>query len=238
MSVLPNTIADEIQFGETHAPVWALGPTVVGLTAAQCTAISAAVVDARKKFNDANSARAASKAATNALTVSMSTMHTLVADAVKQIRLFAESTNDNTVYTKAQIPAPAAPTPAPPPMQPVQLGASILPTGALRISFKATDPAAGGATTYLVSRKLTGDTNFTVIGSAGSSRTTQGVSLPRGFKFFDDATLPSGSNNMQYMVQGQRGAVFGDPSEALMVTIGLGGGGGLAVVNPELKMAA
>ncbi|MGH7293242.1 MAG: hypothetical protein ACREJT_18630, partial [Myxococcota bacterium] len=186
-------------------------------------------------FTDAESAREASKAATNTLKLKMVAMHTLLSDAVQSIRLFAESTNNPNVFTLAQIPAPAAPTPAPPPMQPVQLGASIIPGGLLRISFKATDTAAGGATTYLVSRKLSTQSNFTVIGSAGSSRSTSGANLPRGFKFFDDASLPSGSNNMQYMVQGQRGSVYGLPSETFTVTIGVDAGGGLVAT---LKMAA
>lgn len=242
MGVIPTAMADEITFGEVHAPIWAAAPTTIGLTATTCTAISAAVSVARKAFTDAQTAREASKAATNNLKVKMTTLHPLLADAVQTIRLFAESTGNPGVYTLANIPAPAAPTPAPPPMQPVQLGAAIIPGGALRISFKATDSAAGGgATTYLVSRKLSGQSTFTVIGSAGSSRSTDGASLPRGFKFFDDATLPSGSNNMQYMVQGQRGSSFGMASEVLTVTIGVDSGGGMVVTagaDQSFKMAA
>jgi hypothetical protein len=196
------------------------------------------VVNARKAFTDAQTAREASKAATNNLRVKMELLHPLLADAVQTIRLYAESTNNPNVYTLASIPAPATPTPAPPPMQPVQLGAAILPGGALRISFKATDTSGSGATTYLVSRKLASQTAFTVIGSAGSSRGTSGANLPRGFKFFDDATLPAGSNNMQYMVQGQRGSVFGLASEILVVTIGVDGGGGIVARSETLKMAA
>jgi hypothetical protein len=236
MGVIPTKTAEEITFGEVHAPVWAVAPTSIGLSAATCTAISAAVAGARKAFTDAQSAREASKAATNNLNAKMALMHPLLADAVQTIRLFAESTNNPSVYTMAQIPAPASPTPAPPPMQPVQLGASIVPGGTLRISFKATDTSSSGSTTYLVSRKLASQTAFTVIGSAGTSRGTQGANLPRGFKFFDDVTLPSGSNNMQYMVQGQRGSVFGMPSETLTVTIGVDAGGGAVVTG--LKMAA
>lgn len=241
MGVIPTKTAEEITFGEVHAPIWATAPTSIGLTVAACTAITAAVTAARKAFTDAHAAREASKAATNNLSVKMNLLHPLLAEAVQTIRLFAESTNNPAVYTLAQIPAPATPTPAPPPMQPVQLGASIIPGGVLRISFKATDSAAGGgATTYLVSRKLSGQSTFTVIGSAGSSRSTDGANLPRGFKFFDDSSLPSGSNNMQYMVQGQRGSAFGLPSESLTVSIGTDGGGGAVVIQgaSDLKMAA
>lgn len=235
MGVLPTKMAEEITFGEAHAPLWAGANTTIGLQVATCTAISAAVTAARKAFTDAESARETSKAATNNLKLKMAAMHTLLSDAVQTIRLFAETTGNPNVFTLAQIPAPAAPQPAPPPMQPVELGASIIPGGILRISFKATDTASSGATTYLVSRKLSTETAFRVIGSAGSSRSTQGANLPRGFKFFDDTSLPSGSNNMQYMVQGQRGSVYGLPSQTFTVTIGVDAGGGAVAT---LKMAA
>lgn len=234
-TVIPKKVQDEIQFGITHAPIWAGAAAEVGLSTATCTAITAAVDAAKKAYDDAQSAREASKAATTNLGNAMAALHPLLADAVKTIRLFAESTNNPDVYTKAQIPPPTAPTPAPPPMQPVQLGAQIIPGGVLRITFKATD-TGGGATTYLVSRKLAGQSSYTVIGTGGTARSTDGANLPRGFKFFDDTSLPAGSNNMMYMVVGQRGRVLGMPSQALTVTVGVGGDGQTEV--KELKIAA
>ena len=40
---------------------------------------------------------------------------------------------------------------------------------------------------------------------------------------------------MQYMIQGQRGQTYGNPSEVFTITIGVGAGGGMVA---ELKMAA
>ena len=234
MGVIPTTIVNEIEFGEEHAPLWVLNKTALSLTTVQTDAVTAAVSAARKAYTDANNARLASKNLTSALKNAMATLHPLLSTVVQDIRITAEATRNPNLYTLGGIPAPALPSPAPPPMQPVQLGASIIPGGVLRISFKATDSATG-STTYLVSRKLATENTFRVIGSAGSSRGTNGANLPRGFKFFDDNSLPSGSNNMQYMVQGQRGSVYGMPSETFTVTIGVDAGGGMVAT---LKMAA
>jgi hypothetical protein len=237
MSVLPNKLVEEIQFGESHYPVWLTAYASIGISTETATSVKDAVVACRKAFDDAQAARDASKAATHNLTVAQNTMHSLLADTVKQIRLYAQTTNNPDVFTKAQIPPPAAPTPAPPPMQPTNLGVQLRPDGVLRITFRATDPSNTGSTTYLVSRKLAGETDFRVVGTAGTSRSTFGANLPRGYKFFDDDKLPAGSNNMMYMVQGQRGKTYGEPSQIFTVTIGAAGGSG-DVQTATLKMAA
>lgn len=234
MGVIPNKIVDEIQFGEEHAPLWVANRAALSLTTVQTDAVTAAVSAARKAFNDANNARLASKNATMTLKNAMATLHPLLANIVQDIRLTAESTHNPNLYTLGGIPEPAAPSPAPPPGQPVQLGAQIRPDGVLRITFKATD-SGNGAVTYIVSRKLATQSAFSVIGTTGSSTSTSGAGLPRGFKFFDDTSLPSGANNMQYMIQGQRGLSYGTPSEVFTITIGAGAGGGMVA---ELKMAA
>lgn len=193
---------------------------------------------ARTKINAANVARGAAKTATLAQTQSVGTMKTLMADAVKQIRLYAESTDNVNVYGLADIPVPAQPSPAPRPTTPTNMSAEIIPGGALRIIFKAVNSRAGGASggtvTYLVSRKLENETTFRQIGATGATRTSEG--LPRGFKAFVDDTLPAGANNFQYQIVGQRGDTLGEPSEIFTVVIGSAGGGG--VQNNTLKMAA
>ena len=234
MGVIPTTIVNEIEFGEEHAPLWVLNKTALSLTTVQTDAVTAAVSAARKAYTDANNARLASKNLTSALKNAMATLHPLLSTVVQDIRITAEATRNPNLYTLGGIPAPALPSPAPPPMQPVQLGAQIRPDGVLRITFKATE-TPNGAVTYIVSRKLATQSAFGVIGTTGSSNSTSGANLPRGFKFFDDTSLPSGANNMQYMIQGQRGQTYGNPSEVFTITIGVGAGGGMVA---ELKMAA
>ena len=53
MSILPPNLNDQIIFCEAHAPVWTAAPTTIGLTAAQCTALTANTSKARGSFNAA-----------------------------------------------------------------------------------------------------------------------------------------------------------------------------------------
>jgi hypothetical protein len=67
MSILPETVIQQIEFCEAHNPVWSAAPAAVGLNALQCTALTTATANARKAFNDAQVARQASKAFTTTL---------------------------------------------------------------------------------------------------------------------------------------------------------------------------
>lgn len=233
MSVLPTKISEQIEFGEAHAALWVAKAAMIGLSAAEATAIQTQVTKARAAYNASVLARGAAKTATVTQGVEVGEMYKLMSDAIKKIRLFAESTSNPTVYGSADIPEPAEPSPAPPPVQPTNLAAQIEPGGALRIVFKAVNDSNSGPVTYIVKRKLAGETGFRVIGTTGTSRPVLG--LARGYKAFVDETLPSGSNNFQYMIQGQRGAVLGTSSEIFTVVIGVSGDG---TQFAELKMAA
>ena len=68
MAILPSDRLELIQFCETHIPVWENTPAAIGLTAAQITALSDLTGGARAAYNQAQSARAASKAATTSPT--------------------------------------------------------------------------------------------------------------------------------------------------------------------------
>lgn len=250
MSTLPSKDIDQITFMEQHAPIWAGSPASVGLTAPTCTAITAAVSAARKAFNDAQNARAASKSFTNTQKNAIAAMHTLSADAIKTIRLYAETTGDPNVYSKADIDPPAPPTPAQAPTQPIMLRASIEPSGALTIGWKAgpasTNPITGQVydpstvgVTYVIARKVNNEATFSQVGTAEPAK-----SGPRGFASFTDSTLVAGSSNITYMITPRRGALIGPMSEVFSVTLGTGGvgsGGGMMVTassSGPLKMAA
>lgn len=207
----------------------------LNLTEDEATAIKNAAGAARTRFAAANIAKNAAKSATLTQSIAVSDMKSLLSSAIKKIRLYAETTNNPGVYALADIPAPAAPTPAPNPVQPSNIGVSIVPGGALKIIFKAVNPGNGGPVSYLVSRRLMGETAFTQIGSTGTSR-RPGEGLPRGFKSFTDSTLPAGANNFQYQIIGQRGDTFGEPSEVFTVIIGGVGDGSMN--QATLRMAA
>lgn len=232
MAVIPDTKNEQIQFAEQHAPVWTTAATGIGLTTAQCTAITAATTAARTSYTAAQAARQSAKAATLQADTDLAALHTLLAEAVKTIRLFAESTSDPAVYVKAEIPAPAAPTPAKPPTQPVELKAVIGTMGELTIQWRPAASSAGfdsstAGVIYTVRRKLAGQSAFSYIGTAKPGRAGS-----RGLTSFIDDALPANAQGIQYVVQGVRsvgraggGDLTGPASDILSVTLGVGGDG-------------
>jgi hypothetical protein len=218
MAVVPDKKAEIVQFFETHLPVWTAQPTKIGLSSAQLTAFAPIVSAARTSFNAAEAARSASKGATTNFNTALSNLKNNGAELIDAIKLYARTTGNDEVYSIAQIPPPAAPSPTPPPSQPTDVEALIEPTGALTLRFKAT--SAGSGATYLVKRKLSSETNFRIVGSAETSRSR--------FKSFTDTTLPANANNIQYIIQGQRGRATGPDSSVFVVTLG---GGGLGAAN-------
>ncbi len=210
MSVIPDKPLEAYEFSAARVGIWSAVATQIGLSTAEVSALE----DANEGFSTSNDsavkARATSKAATESLRTSTRTMRTRLSDAVQKIRLFAEATNNASVYGLAQIPAPASRTPAPPPAQPTDLKATISSTGQLSLSFRAVNSATG--TTFLIRRKLATETQFTFIGTATSTRSV--------IKTFIDETLPAGSTNMQYIIYGQRGSVRGPDSPIFTVVIG------------------
>lgn len=240
MSVIPDKKNEQIQFAEQHWPIWdAAPPTAIGLTAAKVTAIKDSTVAARTSFDAALAARQASKAATTQSDNDIAAMFTLLSDGVKQIRLFAETTNDPNVYAEAQIPAPAAPTPALPPTQPIELRGIVGSLGQLTVEWKASPSSASFdsstvGVTYTIRRRLAGQTGYTYIGTVQPSKAGK-----RGFSSFVDDTLPANPDGLQYVVQGVRGSLNGPVSEVLSITLGMGGDGAMFVQDSStMKIAA
>jgi len=232
MSILPDTIVEQIEFCEQHEPIWAVAPASVGLTAPQLAALATATTDARKAYDEALAAREASKARTTTLRSEMATMRTVVADLIRQIKAFAElQSNPAAVYALAQIPMPSAPTPLPAPGKPTDFAIILNSDGSVTLSWTATDGSASSGAFFMVSRKLPGQTAFTGIGGAPGSTTEN--RRPS----FTDATVPTSAagQGAQYIVQGFRGTRIGEPSDAVVVQFGTDSGGGLAA---SLKMAA
>jgi len=236
MSTTPNRDAELIQFYEDRVNGWNASASQIGMTSSQATTVKSATTAARDAFTNASLARAAAKDATVALRNAINSLRSSGGDAIKTIRAFASATNDPNVFVIAQVPPPAAPTPAKPPSQPVQLRAIVEPTGALTIEFKA-GPAGPGqdASTsgvlYQIRRRINSESNFTTIGIAQPSRAGA-----RGFTSFTDESLPAGSTNIRYLVIPQRGsssALIGPASEVLTVSIGVGPDGVTTITGQQ-----
>lgn len=176
-------------------------------------------------------------------------MNTLVGDAVKGIRLKAESSNNPSLYDLAQIPAPASPTAALPPTKPDSLRAVIgAPgdnggAGGLTIQWKPSPSTTGfdastSGVLFTIRRRLAGQTSWTIVGTAKPGR---GGS--RGFSSFTDYDLPANPQGLEYTVQGTRASarspdLAGPVSNIFKVAIGADTDGATSTAKPSLKMAA
>ena len=225
MSVLPQGKVAKIEFAESHVSPWQANAVAIGTTAAAVTAWSAKVTAARDKYQAQQAAYNAAKAATNDFTIALRAMVDATAAIIKQIKTQAALTGDG-VYSLAEIPAPATPAPRPAPGLPTSFAAALEGNGALTLKWKCPNPPGAGGTIYQVFRKAEGEADYTYVGGAGS-------------KTFTDTTVPSGSSQLMYMVQGVRSTAVG-PFGTFVVTIGTTGSGQMAATVSEgpMKKAA
>jgi hypothetical protein len=212
MGVIPTTIIGKIQFYETHLPVWAVDPTAIGLTALQLADLSLLTTAARADFDSTQSIRDAARASTLDQKVSVNAMQELGGDLVKTIRAFAETTNDDTVFSAAQIPPPAPPTPAGPPDMPTEVSAEINNFGYVLIKWKG---SRSFGTQFVLQRQLT------PVGGAPGTWTYAGSSTTNDYT---DTTVPTGFASVSYRVYAQRAGGISDASGTTTIAFGTGSG--------------
>jgi hypothetical protein len=185
-------------------------PEAIGLSPGQAADFASLAVDAAAALLAQDKAQQAALVATQKVRQAFAALQAGAGDAVRSIRAYAElTTSPNSVYATAQIAPPADATPTPPPAQPRRLRVTLeAATGALELSWKARSPRRTGGTAYIIRRRLPGETAFGFLGVTG-------------VKTFVDETVPAGVEQVQYTVQGQRGAKAGAVSEVLTVAMGV-----------------
>lgn len=214
MSVIPRTVIGKIEFCEAHLAVWAANPTAIGITALQVSDLAALVAQARADYDAAEAARNGARSAIETRNISVGSMFDLVADLVKTIRAFAETTNDPSVYPAADIPAPAAPTPTPPPDAPTNLTAMVNTVGHCLLNWKGSR-AVG--TQFVLRRQVT------PVGGTPGQWTYAGSSVTNDYT---DTTVPTGLASVSYVVIAQRASGTSEPSNTATLTFGTGTGEG------------
>ena len=231
MSIVPSTDIGRITFYEAHISGWTATPAVIGLTAADCTALAPLIINARKAYNDQQVALEAAKAATMTMHNNVLLMHALGSADIAKIKAFAESSHNPAVYALANIPAPAAPSPVGPPGTPTDFTVSLTQAGAIILKWKCANPTGAAGTVYEVRRRIGGGNEFQFLGSQGT-------------RTFTDDTLPAGSTGVTYQITAIRSTRRGEPAQ-FNVNFGVGGGGGMFIASTsegegpmEMKMAA
>jgi hypothetical protein len=213
-TVLPASREQLINWFSDRAAAWAADPTAIGLTALQVSDMVSKLAASESALTDASAAKISSKDATVVYYSETDDLRSFGADLIKTIKAYAETTNDAGVYAAASVPPPLPPTPAGPPNKPNALEAELLSGGGLHLSWKGTVSQSAYFSVY---RKAEGETAFTLLDS------------PKD-KFFDDNTIPAGSNSVIYYIQARRDDFRID---SIQYTVSFGAGG-----TASLTMAA
>ncbi len=224
--LLPRPVLELLQFCEMHSPVWTANAAAIGLSPAQATAFATATTAARAAHTAQQNAIEAARVATAAAKDAVLGLRRLAGDDIRTIRAFAEQqAKPLVVYNLAQIPAPAAPAPLPPPGTPFDFTAGLNTDGSVTLRWKCTNPVGSGAVVYNIRRKVGDSTTYTLIGAVGERR-------------FDDATIPFGAGRVEYVITAQRGQATGNPSSPFTIMFGVEGPGLSIASQFEGKIAA
>lgn len=206
MSLIPKTTEGRIAFFKSRIPVWTGNETVIGLTPADVAAVNGAVEAAETVLQEQRQAQLAARAKTAELGEAVTSLMSLGANAIAKIRARASSpppAGGPQVYQAAQIPAPAAPSPVPPPGTPTDLQVILGPTGALTLRWKCPNPPGASGTVYEIRRRALGSTApFAFVGAAGR-------------RSFTDPTVPSAAaaaGGVMYEITAARSTVRGIPA--------------------------
>lgn len=217
MSIVPSTDIGRITFYEAHIAGWTAIPTQIGLVAADCTALAALITNARKAYNDQQTALEAARSATMTMHNAVLAMHALGSADIAKIKAFADATHNPNVFPLANIPAPASPSPVGPPGTPFNFTVTLTQDGFVMLKWKCNNPSGAAGTVYEVRRRIGASGTFEYLGS-------------QGVKSFSDDTLPAGSSGVTYQITAIRSTRRGTAAQ-FNVNFGVGGGGGLFIAS-------
>ena len=218
MGVLPSKLEEKIAWFEQRKALWTTNAAAINLLPTQVTQIQDLTAAARAKYDAAHAARNAAVAATYDMQQAVDAMTTFGADLVKTIKAYAETTGNTDVYGLAQVPAPAAPSPAGVPKPPEDLTADPNADGTVTLRWKG---ALKNQTFFTVWRRIAENGAFVQIGALAAKK-------------FVDTAVPQGVTRVAYEIRAQRGQLVSTPSAEVSVNFGAGGNQG---VN-ALRMAA
>lgn len=222
---LPRTIVELLAWAETHGALWQTNQASIGLSSSQSSSFKNLVSSFSTAYSAAETARLASKNATEALNAAVTSVRANAGAYINLIKAFAETTNNPNVYTLSGITPddPAGTVPAPIP--PETINATVNADGSLTLKWKVGQPDGVTGVQYLISRRLGATGTFALIGSVGAIKT------------FVDATLPFGVDSVQYIITPKRGDVLGAQSATFALQFGVNGGGGLTLTTVQSQAA-
>lgn len=212
MAVLPNSREEMIGWFSDRIADWSANAAAIGLSMEQITEIATLIGDAETVHDSAIAARIASKDATVDYYSGADALRAYGADLIKVIKAYAESTDNQGVYSLASIPPPADPKPAGAPDQPTNLTATVLLPFGIGLSWNG---SVSQSAYFEVYRRLENESAFSIL------KTTKE-------KSFEDRTIPDGVDTVQYYIAAARDE-FRTNSSTLAVQFGTGGSASIAL---------
>ncbi|HEX2836561.1 MAG TPA: fibronectin type III domain-containing protein [Phycisphaerales bacterium] len=214
MGTIPTSPrADFLQWCQAHVNTFITQAANIGLTEDQANAFSAAVTAANTSNNAANLAKLNAESANANNSEKFADLRRSASEMVRSIRTFAENEDNPNVYVLANVPPPVDPSTAPPPAKPTELAVELnSSSGAVMLSWKASNPVGTQGTSYIVRRRTSPTAEFQFVGVTG-------------LKKFTDNTFFAGPDSVQYTVQGQRADSAGPVSDIFTINFGRVGGG-------------
>jgi hypothetical protein len=223
-AIVPKTVLDKISFFTSHVPRWAEDPPAIGTTAEHVARVQDKL-DAAKAANAAREqAIIAARGATLRLKIALAELANAGAQVIGQVK--AKAIMDGTpIYTRAWLPAPAAPSPIGKPGKATSLSVELSSgDGSLRLSWKCRHPRGAKGTMYQVYRRLGNEGEYAFLGASGKKK-------------FIDLTIPAGTRTVIYRIVAVRSTARGDVAE-FPVNLGVSGRLPAGLRLPDENLAA
>lgn len=226
MGLIPDSKIGKIQFFQSKVSPWTTNALAIGTTAAEVTAMNTKLTAAQDALDAQIAAYASAKTATNALDNTIDALMNAGTDIIKQVRTKAAIVGGDSVYNLAEIPPPATPSAKPPPGVPYGFKINLQGNGALEVTWKCNNPAGSVGTMYQIYRRTGTAGEFIYCGGCGEKK-------------FVDTSIPAGTAQVTYQIQGVRSRAVG-PWETFNVLFSTDTGSGAmtASIAAAPKLAA
>ena len=226
MGLVPDTKQGKTNFFRSKIAPWTSSAVAIGTSVPAVTALDVLVTAAEDKLAAQAAAEGAFRAAVEQADQAVEAMAVAGANIISAIR--TKGRTDSAVWALAQIPAPATPSPMPPPGTPSNLKVELDGNGALILTWKCANPAGTSGTLYQLYRAVGASNEFEYLGGAGEKK-------------FVDGTVPAGATRLTYRIQAVRSTAVGMWAE-FVVNFGTNAGGGMTAMvtdgSPAPKIAA
>lgn len=208
-------------FANAHAPLWLEHFAEIGMSEEQAALVAEKVPELLAAIREAEAARQAAMALTDAMNLKSRELFEAAAMAVRAIRVHAINNDDPHAYTLAQIDPPKVRSRhAALPVAPTDVSFRLDGCGGLILSWIAPQPRGVANVSFDVRRALNDSFTFEFVGASGDRE-------------FHDQTIPLGTTQVRYILTPRHGKRTGTPSKQFTTQFGSVPQATLALASPR-----